>query len=371
MLIELADDLVDDHSEQELSGLEVICLARRFGHHLLIGSDRVFRELGQYSDISKSARAMLRVAGNKQRQKRGLMETTNCRLKVSRVAAPFAEEVHGITVINVRLADVCDLRTLAPAVVLGESDIDARLGRQMARYYIVKQNSQIAPSVKLMGELCGGGGNATSVTFAMHRDAPRLCVCLADSDKRAPNDKFGSTAKRILNEVDPEKPWAAVIVLSCREAENTLPVRIVERVVSTEAGSHVVAFERLGGSEFGRAVRDYCDLKDGATFEWVLSLDLEAGPVAEHWRGGLSWIEGLPSVKNNCIELRRCLGGGKCECWVTPKLGKGILDRCVKEMERMTRQKVAESVCDPIEQHWRCVGKSVFSWICGTEPVRT
>ena len=371
MIIELSDDLLDDLSDQDLESIEVICQARRLGHHLLVGSDHLFLGLKKCMDLSKGARGILHKSGNRQRQKLGLIRATTRRVRVSRAGPPVGGDVSDTSVIDVRISDVFDIRTFAPSVVLGENQVDARLMVQMARYYATSKRSHIHQSIKMSCEPTGGGGSTTAITFRNYRDTPRFCICVLDTDRKAPCDGLGQTARRALNEFDSQKPWAVVITLKCREAENTLPTGIIERAVirDWEKLDRVPDLELLNDSEIGRQVRDYCSLKKGATLDWLLSLS--SGPIAEYWNRALPWAKSLPRVREDCVERAQCQRDGECECWLAPKFGEGVLGRCVDVLEEMTPQKVAESVCASTRRHWLSVGGEVFNWVCGTESVRT
>ena len=365
MLIELSDDLATGLSDEQIASIDLLLHSRRLGNHILVGSERVSNALLEL-DLSAGGRAMLRMVKHRQIQKSGLRSAVTIHVKVSCGNDSWIADTGNGAVINVGLGQFHSFGSMSPAVVLGENMRDARLGETMARYYARERGMA---QVKLKGRCRGGGGDTTAETFRGFRDETRLCICIVDSDRKAPSDRLGSTARKVLREVDQNKPWACVLVTGCREAENQLSSRLIERGVDDDSGrlGMIPILEELDSRDVVAGLRDYCDLKKGTTLGWVLGLP--AGRRQDFWLSHIDGIRTLPMVKAECVERKQCGSANDCKCWVTPNLGDGMLEQCLNAMEMMSTQKIAEAVCPRTRPHWEHVGSAVFSWTCGTERV--
>ena len=365
MLFELADDLLTDLTREEVLALELILHARRLGYHLLLGSEELFSSLHHYVDLSRSARAILGRARRRQVQKAGLREAVNHLVRISREVGPNVEDVGGITILTLRLSHFRELCAPAHAVVLGENLRDASLAKEMARVYAYLQGLS---EVKLCCRLDGGGGSTTVDAFRNYREDPRLCICIVDSDARAPEAPNGETAKSLLREILPKKPWATVVTTRCREAENALSTRLMEYTLQDDSQllGRLQQVKRL--EKTVASLRDYCDFKKGTPLEWVFSL--AEGPSRDFWLGNVPALAGLPQVQNSCISQSKCLAPGQCTCCIVPRFNH-ILNRCLQSLQEMPTHKVSEALCDATRPHWCYVGRTVFSWACGTEPIYT
>ena len=284
-------------------------------------------------------------------------------VRVTYDIGPNTAEVAGVHVLNLPLSHFRDYCSADESVVLGENARDACLAMMMADYYAASQGMPNAP---LRCRLDGGGGSTTADAFRRYREDPRLCICLVDSDSKAPHDPVGPTAAAAMAEVDPWKPWAMVLATKCREIENTLPTQILERAVQHDPRrlGRIPDLERLGSGVVDATLRDYCDFKDGTRLKWVFSL--ADGPVRRYWIKALPSVLGLPQVREDCVARSRCHTPDACSCWILSDFGDRLLDHCLDALDNLTHQKVDEALCDVTRPHWSHIGSVVFSWACGT-----
>ena len=105
-------------------------------------------------------------------------------------------------------------------------------------------------------------------------------------------------------------------------------------------------------------------MKDGTSLEWVLEIGRD-DPRREFWVQMVTDFESVPSVRSECVRRGQCRMSGECECWLVPRLGRGILGQCLAEMEKMSPHKIAEALSPNVERHWTFIGSTVFSWTCG------
>ena len=268
MLIELADNLLDERwSDVEIEALDTILKARRLGYHLLLGSNNLFRNLESISEFSRISQRIIGKVRRRQVQKAGLRRAVTHIIRISRDDEQRIQNVDGTRVMNIKLSHFRDTRTAEGTTILGEHHDDAELYKRMGEWYAVFMKLS---GVKLDCRTALGGGTTTAKVFRGFRDECRLCICVVDADSNAPDAKIGVTARAVLKECDEDKPWAQVVVTSCREAENTLPARVVEMAVErTPESLRLVPeyLEQLDGEALPADTGDYCDFKKGTQAE--------------------------------------------------------------------------------------------------------
>lgn len=366
MLLELGDELLGEGlSSEERGALEQILYARRRGYHLLLGSRELFRSLGDVAGLSTRAREMLTKAGEQQTMKKDLRHAVTHRIRIGRGGGCVTRQVDGVSVISVPLRHFVEAERCVRAVVLGENRRDAALAEQMGRWY--GQVRQMG-TVRMRCRLIGGGGSATAVEFRGYRERGELCICLVDGDVEAPGDSIGDTARLVLRELRQHEAWAHAVVSRCREAENTLPTRLLEVVVAGKQPTMglVTKLEYLDTGRPASVVRDYCDFKEGTNVAWIL--DRPDGPVRSFWLDALSRLRSLPDVRDNCVTSEGCRDGDDCACWILRKFPENLLERSVDTLSKMTPENMDRLVCDKTREHWLRAGSVVFSWSCGTGP---
>lgn len=367
MLFELSDDLLTDLTNEEVLCLELILQARRRGYHLLMGSDEVFSSLIRVVGLSSSARAILRKARRRQVEKEGFLNAIAHRIRISHSVGPVVEQIDHTEVITLPLSHYQHFSAADQSVVLGENASDACLVAEMARYYAASQDMR---SVKLRFRPDSGGGTTTADAFRRYREDPRICICVVDSDCLAPEADKGTTATALLAEVNPGSPWATAICTSCREAENTLSARIV--AIALEENDQLLRLvpqlERLGDNTVPVSIRNYCDFKKGTSLKSIWSINDDA--IRRFWVKAVPSLKGLPGVRRDCAESLRCLDPDRCNCWIVKGFGRTLLRCSLRAVRGMSPEEIESALCDATRPHWTHIGRTVFSWVCGTEETR-
>lgn len=369
MLIELADELAADLAGDEVDALENLLSARRAGLHLLTARSEVFEKLGGIAGLSARGRGILAKSKGRQYEKAGLLGSVSVRVLVTRDRGPSLERNGDRETIVVPLRHFARYGVAGRSVVLGESERDAGLAVRMARYFAHTRDLE---AVRLQARVAEGGGNRTNGAFRRYRDDPRLCLCIVDSDRRAPNEGEGDTAIAVRAEVDEEKPWAAVEVLACRETENTLPLGLIVNTFG-EDRQHREKLERLKQFEDGAAFseyREYCDFKKGTRLK--SAFDLERADSRRFWLGPDATATRAPSVKQECVAAEACPKPKEsdCACEIAPGLGNALLTKCLEVARNTPDQQLNGLLCPKTRPYWHSIGQAVFSWTCGTVPTR-
>lgn len=365
MLIELADELAGDLAGDEVDALRNILSARRSGLHLLTARDEVFAKLCDSDGLACRDRGILAKSRGRQYEKAGLLRSVSIRVLVTRDTGPLLERNDDRETVVVPLRHFAPHGAAGKSVVLGESERDAELAVRMAEYFA---HTRDLGAVPLQPRVAEGGGQRTNGAFRRYRDDPCFCLCIVDSDRKAPSEDEGDTAIAVRAEVDEAKPWAAVEVLACREAENTLPLGLV---VKTFGDDHQYRrkLERLERFEDGAAFggyREYCDFKKGTRLKTVLKLKREDS--RRFWLGPEATATRACRVKDECVEARACPKERErdCTCEIAPGLGGPLLTKCLEVARNTPDRELHGLLCPKTRPYWRSIGRVVFSWACGT-----
>lgn len=365
VLLELADELAGDLAGEEQEALENILWARRRGLHLLAGSDAVFAALAGTAVLRERERKILERSKEQQFQKKALFQSVQRRVLVSRDTGPSLERDGGREVAIVPLRHFAAYGVADRAVVLGEGEPDARMAVRMARYF-AHTNPSLG-RITLRPRVAEGGGHRTSGALRRYREEPRFCIGVVDSDRAAPGGEEGRTATEARGEVDAAKPWVGLHVIACRAMENTLPRGLMEAAFGDDRQKHraLADMERFDGDGGLAKYRDYCDFKKGTLLKWVL--DRSDEDTRRFWLGPEAPLTAAPSVDESCVARQVCPREDRdCACVVAPGFGQPLLERCVDAAEKMSDQELEELLCGKTEPHWRSLGRTVFSWVCGT-----
>ena len=183
-----------------------------------------------------------------------------------------------------------------------------------------------------------GGGNTTITSFRYNLSRNELVLCILDSDKKHPAAGVQTTAARFSNY---PLGWGVnywLHILECTEAENLVPWRVAEAVLSEIPGAVFQKFLQLTPE-----IRRYVDHKEGLTYSDALDTDARHG--AEFW--GAHFSEDFEP-----------------EAWICEPLGARFLEKCIEYMSGITIHKLAEMI-DERDMPYVNICRMVASWGIG------
>lgn len=152
------------------------------------------------------------------------------------------------------------------SVLLCENKDDSIFYNLLGEYYayaigLSKYSTQYYP--------CCGGGHTTYLHLESYRDfEPRLCLCIADTDKKYKDSPIGETLNEI-NKVDlRNNEFCCIEEIDVHEAENLLPFSVIRHVL-TELGrydncqSNQLAEVSILETQKYLEMKKYYDFKEG------------------------------------------------------------------------------------------------------------
>lgn len=204
------------------------------------------------------------------------------------------------------------------------------------------RNNKLLSSHDVKFRHVGGGGNTTINSFEYSLSQNEMVLCILDSDRTHPAAGLKNTASRFSAY---PVGWGVIYwlhILDCTEAENLVPWRVAEKILSEQAGYDCNRFLNLTED-----VRRYADHKNGLKISDALAVDALHGE--NFWTARLS------------ADLDP-------DSWVCQPMGAHFLDRCLDLMREVTVHKLAEMVSER-DASFMWLSRMVASW--GVSPKNT
>ncbi len=275
--------------------------------------------------------------------------------------------------------------------LLGENRTDTLLYEIIAKVYLYWHRKEFKIPIKLLCEVRGGGGSTIAIEYgAIQKARARLCLCIADSDREFPDDKYkkGGTAKKLIDIDDKLEPLCEILILDVREIENLIPISIYREVVQDENQKKTITIlEKLESSNPStiRNARKYLDIKKGLKLWRLLpnppsnlGKQLPSKEFLAYWEPvlgalGIQFVVCTLTSKEQCNEAIN-KDKDKCQCIAINGLGEGILKGekgAIVVLEGKIERKEPVEVCESLKKDWETIGEMIISWCCGSPHIST
>ena len=356
MIIELHSSLVQmvrsDAGNLQLvtEKLELLWIAHREGHHILFSEiDTAEILLEAIGSASSSATSLLKRLINQYPKIASLAYHVHRKLLVgdfnNNTLQLVGDAIHCYpALINSNM--------IQKTVLLVENLSDASFYEWITK--ITHQQGEFG-TVSLNFEGYPGGGDTTAdVYIHIKRNTSRLCLCIVDSDVRAPALGVGVTAKKVLRD-DKQNPLprSEVHVIGACSIENLIPFSAYEHVwrADAELVSRLDAYKRHYREGHWR----YLQLKKHITcFE-------THGNTAF----SLYWNPALAGSKKGCNN-KACKTKKDCDSHKLDQLSsaplKATFDYLQSEPVNMTE------LLPDIRLAWENVAREILNWCCAPTP---
>lgn len=373
MLIEFHESLreqLDDGArdrERTIDALENIANVRREGKHVLFSDRATIRYLFQHRALSERTRAVFRHVAEKLPEMRSFAQSVQTRIEVVSNAVPsLSARAEGTRrVVRVPVRWFSESLLSQRALLLAENLVDAKCYVRIAKTYASLNGHAHIP---VSADLLGGGGSTTGPLYDhFQRTRERLCLCVVDSDQKAPGGRIGSTARGVSVADDPNEPLTDWLMLHVRELENAIPTAIYSEVSAGDRSRmEMVAFLERLEREPDPEARQFLDFKRGLNYKEVLAFPA-GSPEERFWGSAVPMLRRAgASIHPSCSATGACATPTGCTCTVTPSLGDSVLDAVAEKLEEKTPIKIAQRLCPHTLPEWLRVGEVVFAWCCGS-----
>ena len=262
-----------------------------------------------------------------------------------------------------------DLSILTETVLLSENHDDVIFYKRLASAYLKWNN---IGNIYIRYEPRSGGGQATARDFqTLQSSKQRFCLCILDSDKKAPALDIGETAKAVLRINDSHQPLCDVCVIKVREIENLIPAAIYKEVFGADVNKHnAISFLEFIDSSQHSETRNYLDLKKGLKLHKVLNEEPQ-----KQFR--IYWLSVAQNLRDQlssdcclCLDSEACTRGSfeSCQCFITLGFGDTIMR---KIEEKYSNSDLSSLVSEIVKHEWERVGSVIISWCCASPQMST
>jgi hypothetical protein len=365
MILVLDSSLLDgiEKNSQVIVALELIAHSRRLGNHIVFGSRAVIKYLAKCPLLGHSSRAVYgKLYEDLPTSKEYL---TKIKFSVEIVLENVLESITrgDHTIIRASVNYFNDVSIIDKTILLCEDLDDATFYERLAKACLTWER---LGNITISYDPRNGGGQNTAKEYSfLQSKSDKFCLCLVDSDRKAPNLDIGDTAKQVRKVDDESLPLCHYFILGVRELENLIPTSIYKETFGHDPNkkNSIEFLERLDNSLFSNA-RKYIDIKDGLKLQKILKEDQK-----KEFR--LYWIDFARKfrfgVSEDCINRESCAYPDNCQCHVNLALGKKVIN----EIEnKYSTADISQMILDEdLKQEWKVIGFKIISWCCASSPM--
>ena len=263
-------------------------------------------------------------------------------------------------VISVNPLESKEFEPWTETFVLTENLIDSKFFSHAAKYFMRKEGVK---SCKMaFYPLMGGGVTMEKVMEQEVNMAKHLCLAVADSDKKYPDDSVKDTAGKLLKQLD-MKPFncTAYIMDKVMEIENLIPSQLV------------IKYGDGGGyKEIFMSDPSFFDMKKGLTLECLYK-----DKAFEYWKSLITdeenrFNERDEKIKNCTCEKDYYKKVRDVEC-IKNGFGKDLLANVLNpkgHKKCLNLEDVGDKDLNVSQQsEWCNIGKIMFSWTCACKAI--
>lgn len=250
-------------------------------------------------------------------------------------------------------------------ILLGENPNDGDIYEIIANEYIKRNESRLKVKLKIEN----GGGSTTAPTFLKKiGDGDDICLCILDSDKKFPTDtSLGETAQRVIretNRINMPPKLGFHVEKRVRELENILPLGFYYHQYYKDKNKQDI----LNGFE----------ILDGINDRLIFFFDMKKGLKHFDTREYDDWsnIHHTQFVIENepiCNVDTFCNKKDNCKCVLIRNFGSKVLTDFISFYHcndiEYKKSLIFNSLDYVLDEVWEDIGKLVFSWGCGQEPI--
>ncbi|WP_155249901.1 hypothetical protein [Pseudomonas putida] len=352
MIIELDESLStlavsgEEKKQLLLDKLELLAVAQREGNHIVFAELDVAESLIEViGGGRKTIESLLKRLINQYPRLAALAYRVGRKVLVGDFAEGALHLDQGVIKCPV---SIVDSNIVQKSYLLVENLTDADFYSWIARSVHLNGVSGL---VELAFEAYQGGGDTTANAYSyLKKNTKRLCLCIVDSDVRAPSLKHGGTPDKVFisDKVDPSPRTYAHVIGAC-SIENLIPFSFFERAWSQDV-NYVERLAIYRGHYRDRHWR-YLQLK-----KHIKCFELHGqGVFAKYWGDALS------EFAKGC-ENKSCASKQDCKHYQLHQLSGAPMSVALNEIHKGYGD-VSELLPD-IRQAWEDIANQIMDWCC-------
>jgi hypothetical protein len=384
MLIKIDYSVVSDAvssniwSQDILLALELLAIARREGKHVIISELKTLEVIRHCEHLPQSIRDIYNRIYSSFSQTSAYLSIVNRYIEITNPChTPSVSSHLGKEIIRVPPSFFNDSMKVQKAILLCEHSSDTALYEAIAKAFLVWMNQA---RTQLAYEPRGGGGSSIFVEYAnIQRTGERMCLCIVDSDRKAPNSSLGDTATTIQSHSNPNNLITQLSILDAREAENLIPHQILSEIAqgNRERLEFLTILESIQNSN-GREVRKFIDIKEGTFLREIINSGDSS--IKLFWQANIFTIPSSLAVTNSwcwtnwqCEQHQQAKNKNPqscpCNCIIVPHFGRNTLENTTEWLERKSPHEVARKVDQYLRSDWEKLGQIIVDWGLAERPL--
>lgn len=366
MLIEIDASVIDyienqpDEKPEIVEILAELARARKHGENILFASREVLKKLCVLHDFRDYTKSVYKAVLEESSQLHSLLGMLTYRIVLKSPDYPISviNESNSKTIyLPITFFEKTSLR--AKVVLLAENRNDADFFVYVAKTYIASQGNNLRRIV-MDCECRGGGGSTTANEYkAIQDDTRGLCLCIADSDKKTPDDSLGDTARNLILVDSDDCVWTHLHIMGARFIESMFPLRILSECFSS-AHPETIRFLEAVDRGVRPESRLFFNMKKGLTY-WEIAHNGQGDEHKHYWKEVVDSVGGcLPN--DVCQTDLQCASRDKCDCYIVRGFGNDAMDTVRNILPTITPHKMNEALCDHLRPEWEKIGELVTAW---------
>lgn len=339
------------------------------GYFIVSGKRSLLKKLYQCENLSKSARSAALFAYSNYTTNQSFYN--NIPYKIIITAESYEIK-------NNEKKWILDINKIKPGflsngiLILAENINDSTFLNYSAEHYQIKNRKQLI-QLKISNHFQGGGGSTITGELKNRLDIKQdFIFCFKDSDKFSPDCEISDNAKH-CNSLVMNNSWLAFFSnTNCREAENLIPDKLLEKTphIPFEKLKTLRELEKESAIQF----YPYIDIKQGLTKKFFTNLDKNT-PKGKYWISVINFLKQKQILKDceldhnlNCKTHRQL---SEKNCVFLEASNEKTLDHVISFLDGGSMHKSFEIIKnDPTSAEWMTIGETVFWLSCALPKIR-
>jgi hypothetical protein len=256
------------------------------------------------------------------------------------------------------------------------------------RAYLTTKKELKTAQIKIQAKPTHGGGSSINDILHAQCKYNTFCLCIVDTDCKAPSTKFGNTAKNLGLNQNKQQEWQNIcdspskrlikiernsalskaFAINVHEIENLIPTALIEKSLPKTINNQFldrIDVLKKWERDKTNGWRNFIDIKNG-----LRCYDIRKYKY-KYW---VDFIQTLAQEEPDCDECNqktKCEEKNECEIIFWEGLGDKILAQVVEDMAKITSHKIAESFdFNKNDNSLVELTNELLTWCCASERIR-
>lgn len=348
-----------------IAAVDALAYGRRRGNHLIFADRDTLEVLANMEGISLNAKSVYTRIYSKVSTKLSLFDYTDTYIKICLPHTQISivtDATHKI--INIPLTMLSTSEISSQTKLLVENIDECKLYEFFGKIYI--EENRINGVVINYEAEHGGGNDIWRVYSNIQENENKLCLTIADTDKKYPSAPLGNTAAQLASTDKADKPMTNAYILDVHEVENLFPTSIYEEMAANDGQKLdcVEGMKKLSSITNCSPLKHF-DIKKG----------LKVGEIEKNQDTDFTayWntVCNTANINVICCNSNSCQGIPKRCCNYLIREWGGTAFKDLLQFIYQHGTAILQRIDFNVKQVWLHIGKVIYSWCCSGSPIRT